>query len=82
MNTKFPRSKLNLPGLVGDDAVICGGAIIGPGVNIGERAVVGMGAMVRKDVTPDTVIVGDDNQVIYDRDEYERRRKEHESGQQ
>jgi acetyltransferase-like isoleucine patch superfamily enzyme len=35
-----------------------GGAVICPGVEIGEEAYVGAGAVVTKDVPPRTVVVG------------------------
>ena len=39
-------------------ASIGAGAIILPGVTVGERAMVGAGAVVTKDVPPDSVVVG------------------------
>jgi maltose O-acetyltransferase len=47
-----------LPISLGDDSWIGGGAIVLPGVAIGERAVVGAGSVVTKDVPADTVVVG------------------------
>lgn len=43
---------------IGDYAWIATNAIICPGVSIGEGAVVGAGAVVRKDVPPYTVVIG------------------------
>ena len=45
------------PIVIGDDVWICGNVKIGPGVKIGNRAVVAAGAVVTKDV-PDGVLVG------------------------
>jgi maltose O-acetyltransferase len=45
------------PVTIGDDVWIGGGAIICPGVHIGNGAVIGAGAVVIKDV-PDNVLVG------------------------
>jgi acetyltransferase-like isoleucine patch superfamily enzyme len=39
-------------------ARVGGGAILCPGVEIGEEAFVGAGAVVTKDVAPRTVVVG------------------------
>lgn len=43
---------------IGKYALIGSGAMIFPGVNVGEGAVVGAGSLVRKDVQPWTVVVG------------------------
>ena len=40
------------------DCWIGAGAIIMPNITIGERAIVGAGAVVTKDVDADTVVVG------------------------
>jgi acetyltransferase-like isoleucine patch superfamily enzyme len=47
-------------------ARIGGGAILCPGVEIGEEAFVGAGAVVVKDVAPRTVVVGSPARVIRD----------------
>lgn len=46
------------PVTIGDSVWVGGGAIILPGVNIGEGAVVAAGAVVTKDVAPFTVVAG------------------------
>jgi maltose O-acetyltransferase len=43
---------------------IGGGAILLPGVTIGRNAVVGAGAVVPKDVLPNTVVAGNPAKVI------------------
>jgi maltose O-acetyltransferase len=43
---------------IGDDAWLGGGAIVLPGVTIGEGAVVGAGSVVTREVEPDTVVAG------------------------
>jgi len=48
------RSKIKLE----DDSWIGTGAILLPGVTIGEGAIVGAGAVVNRDVPPHTVVVG------------------------
>ncbi|MBZ0106133.1 MAG: N-acetyltransferase [Sulfuricella denitrificans] len=61
-NDRFPRSKqwpeAFLQTRVGRGASIGANATILPGVVIGERAMVGAGAVVTVDVPPDTVVVG------------------------
>jgi acetyltransferase-like isoleucine patch superfamily enzyme len=44
--------------VVADDAAIGAGAILLPGVTIGERATVSAGALVSRDVAPDSVVRG------------------------
>ena len=47
-------------------ARIGGGAILCPGVEIGEEAFVGAGAVVTKDVPPRTLVVGNPARVLRD----------------
>ncbi len=47
-------------------ARIGGGAVLLPGIEIGEEAFVGAGAVVAKDVPPRAVIVGNPARVIRD----------------
>lgn len=52
------------PVIIGKDVWIGGGAIICPGVTIGDRAVVGAGSVVTRDVPPDVVVAGNPCKVI------------------
>jgi putative colanic acid biosynthesis acetyltransferase WcaF len=52
---------------VGDQSWICADAFVGPGVKIGEGAVVGARAVVVKDVEPWTVVAGNPARVIRQR---------------
>ena len=52
------------PIAIGDDVWLGGGAIVLPGVTIGERAVVGAGAVVTRDVPADTVVAGNPARII------------------
>ena len=58
---------LKPPIQIGDNAWICADAFVGPGVTIGEGAIVGARAVVTKDVAPWTVVVGNPAQVIKER---------------
>lgn len=49
---------------IGEDVWIGGGAIIRPGVTIGDCAVVGAGAVVTKDVPPRCVVAGSPARII------------------
>ena len=65
-----------LPTLVGRGASIGAGAIILPGVTIGERAVVAAGSVVTRDVPPGIVVAGVPARPIGTREEFERKRAE------
>src|SRR5690348_4905289 len=49
---------------IGNDVWIGGGAVVLPGVTIGTRSVVGAGAVVVRNVPPDTVVVGNPARVV------------------
>jgi len=55
---------LKPPIVIGDQAWICADAFIGPGVTVGEGAVVGARAVVIKNVEPWTVVAGNPARVI------------------
>src|SRR5512139_311062 len=52
------------PIVIEDNVWIGGGAILLPGVRIGRNAVVGAGAVVPRDVPPNTVVAGNPARVI------------------
>lgn len=52
------------PVRIGDDVWIGGGAIVLPGVTIGDRAVIGAGSVVTKDLPADVVAAGNPARVI------------------
>lgn len=52
------------PVVIGDDVWIGSDAIILKGVRIGDRAVIGAGAVVSRDVPPDTVVAGNPARVV------------------
>jgi maltose O-acetyltransferase len=47
-----------LPISVGDEVWTGGGAIVLPGVTIGDRAVVGAGSVVTRDIAADAIVAG------------------------
>lgn len=49
---------------IGEDVWVGGGAIICPGVRIGDRAVIGAGSVVTKDIPADTLAAGNPCRVI------------------
>lgn len=52
------------PVVIGDDVWIGGGAIVCPGVTIGERSVIGAGSVVTRDIPPDVFAAGNPCRVI------------------
>ncbi len=73
-NDPYPLSNKMVGIVVDDGAIICARAVIRAGVKIGRNSVVGMGAVVTKDVPPDTVVMGTPAKPIYSRSEYEKKR--------
>lgn len=62
-NMKYPKVRNNMlkdyvKTVIEDDVSIGAGAIICPGVTIGRGALIGAGAVVTKDIPPETVITG------------------------
>jgi len=52
------------PITIGDDVWLGGAAIICPGVTIGNRAVIGAGSVVTKDIPPDVIAAGNPCRVL------------------
>jgi len=73
-NDPYPLSDRMIGVTVEDGALICARAVIKAGVRIGANSVVGMGAVVTKDVPPNTVVVGVPAKVAYSREDYEKKR--------
>jgi len=79
-NDPYPMSDRRAGVTVEDHAVICAGAMLKAGVRVGARAVVGMGAVVTRDVPPDTLVYGNPARAGYPMEEYLRRRREWNQG--
>ena len=60
------------PIVIENSVWIGGGAILLPGVTIGQNAVVGAGAVVAKSVAPNTVVAGNPAKVIREIDQHQR----------
>jgi UDP-2-acetamido-3-amino-2,3-dideoxy-glucuronate N-acetyltransferase len=74
LNDKYPRSALLTPPIIKEGATIGGGVTILPNVSVGEKAVVGGGSVVVKDVAPKTVVAGCPAKFVMNLDEYEVKR--------
>ena len=62
-----------------DGAVIGSRAVIKAGVTVGKNSVVAMGAVVTKDVPPNTVVAGVPAKIKYSREEYDKKKKDWEN---
>ncbi len=60
------------PVTIKDSVWIGGGAILLPGVTVGAKAVIGAGAVVSRDVAPNTVVVGNPARVVREIDQTQR----------
>ena len=79
MNMSRPSKKM-IGVTIKDGAVIGARAVIKAGVTVGARSVVAMGAVVTRDVPDGKVVMGVPARVAYDRDEFDVKMKEWESG--
>lgn len=73
-NDPYPLSDKMIGVVVEKGAIICAKAVIKAGVTVGENSVIAMGAIVTKDVPPNTVVMGSPAKVVYSREEYEKKR--------
>ena len=67
---EYPDIDYTSPISIGDDVFIGYGCIILPGVSIGNRCVIGAGAVVSRDIPNNSVAVGVPAKVIKSTDEY------------
>jgi UDP-2-acetamido-3-amino-2,3-dideoxy-glucuronate N-acetyltransferase len=75
LNDKYPKSSLLTPPIIKDGAQIGGGVTILPDVTIGEKAVVGGGSVVTKNVSPKTVMAGVPAKIVMTLEAYEKKRQ-------
>ncbi|MGD0996118.1 MAG: acyltransferase [Candidatus Bathyarchaeia archaeon] len=74
LNDKYPKSSFMTPPVIKDNVVIGGGVTILPDVTVGEKAVIGGGSVVTKNVPPRTVATGVPATVVMTLEEYEAKR--------
>jgi acetyltransferase-like isoleucine patch superfamily enzyme len=72
-NDPYPPSGKLIGVTIEDNAIIGSKAVIKAGVTIGKNSVVAMGAVVTKDIPPDTVVVGVPAKLKYSREEYDKK---------
>jgi putative colanic acid biosynthesis acetyltransferase WcaF len=65
--TRLDLPLVTKPITVGEEAWVCARAFIGPGVTVGEGAVVGACAVVMKDVAPWKIVAGNRAEVVGER---------------
>jgi UDP-2-acetamido-3-amino-2,3-dideoxy-glucuronate N-acetyltransferase len=75
LNDKYPKSSFLNPPIIKDNAAIGGGVTVLPNVTVGEKAVVGGGSVVAKDVPARTVVAGCPAEKVLSLEEYEAKRE-------
>lgn len=78
-NDPYPMSNKMIGVTVEDDAIICAGAVLRPGITIGAKSVIGMGAIVTKNVEPGSVVYGNPCRRHYGLERYLEKKKKWES---
>ena len=78
-NDPYPMSPKMVGVHVESGAIVCAGAMLKAGITVGSKAVVGLGAVVTKDVPPETVVYGNPARVRYSLAEYLEKKKEWEA---
>jgi len=73
-NDPYPQSKRLIGVVVEKNAIICANATLIAGVNIGKDAVVGAGAVVTKNVHPNSVVLGNPARFHMTREEFNEKR--------
>ena len=75
-NDPYPMSDRMIGVTVKDGAIVCAGAVLKAGITVSERAVIGMGAVVTKDVPPDTLVYGNPARSGYPMEQYLEKHRE------
>ena len=75
-NDPYPPSGKLIGVKIEDNVIIGSRAVIKAGVTIGKNSVVGMGAVVTKDIPSDTVVTGVAAKPKYSRNEYDKKQIE------
>ena len=74
-NDPFPMSDNMIGVTVENDAIVCAGAMLKAGITVGARSVIGMGAVVVKDVPSDTLVYGNPAREGYPMPQYLEKKK-------
>ena len=74
-NDPFPMSDNMIGVTVENDAIVCAGAMLKAGITVGARSVIGMGAVVVKDVPSDTLVYGNPAREGYPMQQYLEKKK-------
>ena len=75
LNDKYPKSTFMTPPIIKDGARIGGGVTILPDVAVGEKAIIGGGSVVTKNVPARTVWAGAPAKAVLTLQEYEAKRE-------
>ena len=74
-NDRYPQSR-SLNGVVVEkNAIVCANATLVAGIRIEENTVVGAGAVVTKDVKPNSVVIGNAAHFYMKREEYDEKKR-------
>lgn len=76
LNDRYPVSKVLAPPTIQNDVIIGGFVVILPDIVIGEKAVIGAGSVVTKDVPKGNVVYGNPAEQKMSREEYDRKKAE------
>jgi len=74
-NDPYPTSSRLIGVKVEKEAIICANATLLPGIRIGERAVVGAGSVVTRDVPDDSVVIGNPARFCMSREDFDKKRE-------
>ena len=75
-NDPYPMSDKMIGVTVEDDAIVCAGSVLRPGITVGARSVIGMGAIVTRDVPPESVVYGNPAHAKYTKEIYKQKKAE------
>jgi len=76
LGIRYGEPSITMPVIIKDDCFIGYGSIILMGVTIGKGSIVGAGAVVTKDVPPDSVVGGNPAKIICTKSDLVAKRKE------
>lgn len=81
-NDPYPKSKRLAETVIQRNAVICANSTILPGLEIGEKAVIGAGSVVTRDVSPRSVVAGNPAKFLMKREEFDQKREKWEESEE